>query len=161
MTKAITGPSFHIATWFRVGLLPKMPGTWASLVTLPLAFFLHAVSHPFLYLFVVLALLVIGWAATNQVLKTPGLSKDPSFIVIDEVVGQLVALFFIPAFFADHLGWFYAGGFVLFRLFDIWKPYPISRLERLEGWPALSVMADDVGAGLLAALVLSVIGRVV
>jgi phosphatidylglycerophosphatase A len=73
-------------------------------------------------------------------------------VVIDEVAGQMIAYIFVPA--ATSL-WITIAGFILFRLFDIWKPYPIRRMEALES--GLGIMADDVLAGIYAALVLSLI----
>lgn len=88
------------------------------------------------------------WAAsrTEQVLGR----KDPGIVVVDEVVGQLIAFLFVPF---NSGWWVIITGFVAFRLFDIWKPYPIRRLESLES--GLGIMADDVLAGIYAAILMS------
>jgi phosphatidylglycerophosphatase A len=91
------------------------------------------------------------WAAsrTEKVLQR----KDPSVVVIDEVTGQMIALLSGP--FWIHTWWSIATAFVLFRVFDIWKPYPIRRLEALES--GLGIMADDLVAGVYALIVNSVL----
>jgi phosphatidylglycerophosphatase A len=96
-------------------------------------------------------LTVIGvWAATRTE-KLLG-RKDPGIVVVDEVAGQLITFLFIPL----NAGWWVIlTGFIAFRLFDIWKPYPIRRLEMLES--GLGIMADDVLAGIYAAILLSLL----
>ena len=79
--------------------------------------------------------------------------KDPSIVVIDEVAGQMIALLSGPLWL--HTWWSISSAFVLFRLFDIWKPYPIRRLETLEA--GLGIMADDILAGAYALIVNSVL----
>ncbi len=133
-----------LATFFGVGLAPLAPGTAASAVAAGLyVFALHGLSAP-LYALLVVALFFIGVSASSAYARELG-RPDPGRIVIDEVCGQLVALAFLPAV------WLAAGvSFALFRLFDIVKPWPIRRLEDLPaGW---GIMADDVAAGLAAAL---------
>jgi phosphatidylglycerophosphatase A len=100
-------------------------------------------------LVVVIAVTLAGtWAATRAE-KLLG-KKDPGAVVVDEVAGQLITFLFVPW---DAGAWALMLGFVLFRVFDIWKPYPVRRLERLES--GLGVMADDVLAGAYAATVMS------
>jgi phosphatidylglycerophosphatase A len=94
---------------------------------------------------IILGVTMLGiWAAsrTERVIQ----KKDPSIVVIDEVAGQMIALLSWP--FLAHSGWTLISAFLLFRLFDIWKPYPIRRLEGLES--GLGIMADDVLAGVYA-----------
>jgi phosphatidylglycerophosphatase A len=96
-------------------------------------------------LVIVFAATMLGiWAAsrTERMIQ----KKDPSIVVIDEVAGQMIALLSWP--FLAHSGWTLISAFVLFRVFDIWKPYPIRRLEGLES--GLGIMADDVLAGVYA-----------
>ena len=88
----------------------------------------------------------IGIPAATLVARGSGF-KDPQFVVIDEVAGQLVALIAVPLAWKSFL-----AGFILFRVFDIWKPFPIRRLERLpEG---TGIVVDDLGAGLYALAVM-------
>jgi phosphatidylglycerophosphatase A len=154
-----------------VGLLPFAPGTWGSLVGVALYLFARAVSVRVLtngaagglsaaqlnaLQTATLLLLVSGitlagvWAATRAE-KLLG-RKDPGAVVIDEVAGQLITFAFVPF---NSSAWIVVTGFVLFRLFDIWKPYPVRRLESLES--GLGIMADDVLAGFYAATVLALI----
>lgn len=91
------------------------------------------------------------WAATR--VERASQKKDPSIVVIDEVAGQMIALLSGP--FWLHTWWSVATAFILFRAFDIWKPYPIRRLEGLES--GLGIMADDVLAGAYALIVNSVL----
>lgn len=137
------------------------PGTWGSLLGVGIYVLTHAgVAHAFgtqagaqaLGSFLTTALLALivavslagAWAATRVegVLKV----KDPGIVVVDEVSGQLITFLFVPW---DAPAWFLVVGFAAFRLFDVWKPYPINRLEALES--GLGVMADDVLAGAYAA----------
>lgn len=143
-----------VATVGGIGALPMAPGTWASLATLPLAFALHGVGGFPLFMLATIGLFALGmWAVTAM-----GATDDPPEVVIDEVVGMLLALWPLslglwlrgtdPWLF-PWPGW--VLGFLLFRFFDIRKPFPVNRAERLPG--ALGVMADDVVAGVLAGLV--------
>ena len=91
------------------------------------------------------------WAATR--VEKASQKKDPSIVVIDEVAGQMIALLSGP--FWIHSWWSILSAFILFRAFDIWKPYPIRRLEALES--GLGIMADDVLAGIYALIVNSIL----
>jgi phosphatidylglycerophosphatase A len=103
-------------------------------------------------LLVIFLLTMAGiWAASRA--ERAVRKKDPSVVVIDEVAGQMIALLSGP--FWLHTWWSVISAFLLFRLFDIWKPYPIRRLERLEA--GLGIMADDVLAGVYALIVNSVL----
>ncbi|MEN6559738.1 MAG: phosphatidylglycerophosphatase A [Acidobacteriota bacterium] len=133
-----------LATFFGLGLAPFAPGTVASAAAALLyRFFLRGLAAP-LYALAVAAVFFGGVAVSGRYARELG-RTDPGRIVVDEVCGQLVALAFLPA------GWItVAVSFALFRFFDIIKPWPIRRLERLPGgW---GIMADDVGAGLVAAV---------
>ncbi|HXX02393.1 MAG TPA: phosphatidylglycerophosphatase A [Candidatus Acidoferrales bacterium] len=135
-----------IATFCGIGRLHPGPGTWASAVTVVLwAAIAHDLS-PALRTPVVagLAILVtlIGIPAATQVARACG-AKDPQFVVIDEVAGQLIALIAVPLAWKTFL-----AGFILFRAFDIVKPPPVRQLERLpEG---TGIVLDDVAAGVYA-----------
>ena len=135
-----------IGTFFGIGHLQPGSGTWASAITvalwwaaskwLPLAWLLPvsiAVSG---------LVPLIGIPPSTVVARESGI-KDPGFVVIDEVAGQMIALIGVP------VHWKYlVAGFILFRSFDILKPFPLRRLESLPG--GTGIMMDDVGAGLYA-----------
>jgi phosphatidylglycerophosphatase A len=158
-----------------VGYLPLAPGTWGAGVGLVLYLIFQAVSLRVLTLItdrgfdattlyllrtssLVLLILLITlagiWAATRAEILLR--RKDPGLVVIDEVAGQMLAFVFVPA---NVSAWVLVAGFILFRLFDIWKPYPVRRLEALEA--GLGIMCDDVLAGIYAAIVLSIVWLVV
>lgn len=132
-------PAAFVATWGGSGLLPRAPGTWGSLFTLPFAWMI-ATEWGSEALFIAAALaFVAGLWASEHYLKY-STSKDPGAIVIDETAGQLLALALVPVEL-----WWYAAGFILFRLADIFKPWPASWADRsLRG--ALGVMTDDIFA---------------
>ena len=135
-----------ISTW-GVGYLPLMPGTFGSLVGLGI--FLLLGSLP-LQIFAIVLITWSGiWAAsrTERILRL----KDPGKVVVDEVAGQMIALLPLSVFAVSRGAWIIVS-FILFRLFDIFKPYPAGKLEGLRsGW---GIMADDLVAGAYAALVL-------
>ncbi len=136
--------STPIATFFFTGYLPKMPGTWGSLAALPLAWFLWQYSLPIVCIFLVLLAILGTWAAHQY--DKESRTKDNKHIVIDEVLGILIA-----ASLAQHRLLDYAMVFLLFRFFDIWKPFPVSWFDQnVSG--GLGVMLDDVVAGLIVVL---------
>lgn len=138
-----------IATWFGCGYWPKGPGTAGSVAAIAIAWVLHQVtgiSGPsFAYLAALLAIPGI-WAA-DVMARTSG-KEDPQIVVVDEVVGQWVTL--AGAMALNWKSWLLA--LLLFRIFDMWKPYPIRKLESLPG--GYGIVADDVLAGVYGALVL-------
>ena len=145
-------PAVVLANWFGCGLLPLGPGTWGSLAALPLAWLL--VTHggaPALAAATVAVLLVGWWAAATYVRRTA--IDDPREVVIDEVAGQWLTLLAVPP---DPL--LYLAGFAAFRLFDIWKPWPVGWADRTIGG-GLGVMLDDVLAGLYAMAVVALAMR--
>ncbi len=140
-------PAALVATWFGVGRLPVAPGTWGSAVTLPIAGFLALWLGPIWLLAVAAVVFAAGWWAAD-VYARRNEADDPGEVVVDEVAGQLVALAVVPV---DLI--YYAAAFVLFRIADIWKPFPVSLAERRLGG-GLGIMADDIVAGGYAAIVL-------
>ncbi|MDT4895781.1 MAG: phosphatidylglycerophosphatase [Acidobacteriota bacterium] len=158
------------ATW-GVGYIPGAPGTFGSAVGVGIYLLVQSASAQvfafaaargwsvgllesfrmtFMLLLVTMLTIVGVWAASRTE-KLLG-RKDPGIVVVDEVAGQLIAFLFVPF----NVGWWVIiAGFVLFRLFDIWKPYPIRHLESLES--GLGIMADDVLAGIYAAILLSLL----
>ena len=144
-------PAMIAATWFGCGLAPKAPGTVGSLGALPVAWIILSYWGWGWLAAAAVAAAVLGILATAAVLKRSAV-KDPSFVVIDEVVGQWIAL--LPA---GHDPVLFIAGFLAFRLFDIWKPWPVSWADRdVPG--ALGVMLDDLIAGVYAAAVVYGIG---
>jgi phosphatidylglycerophosphatase A len=144
--------SWLIATFFGIGYLPLGPGTWASAVTVLLWWVAARAMNPQWLLpaaaLVSVAITLIGIPASTVVARESG-RKDPGFVVIDEVAGQMIAITGAP------LHWKYLlAGFILFRSFDIVKPFLLRRLEKLpEG---TGIMMDDVGAGLYALVLLQI-----
>lgn len=143
--------AYLIATWFKSGLSPKAPGTIGSLCTLPLAWILISLYGTIGLLFAALLLFIIGHKATKIVLKQEKGKTDPGFIVIDEVVGQLLSFVFVASLPQNI--YIYALGFAFFRFFDIIKVWPASYFDQ-KIHTAFGVMMDDVVAGLYAALLL-------
>lgn len=155
-------------TTFGVGYLPLAPGTWGSMVGVAIylvAGFLDAIwdwsvehnlssaqSTAISYVFMSTALLFLSlvgiWAAARSI-ELLG-NTDPPQAVVDEVIGQLITFSFIPFTTSWKL---ILAGFLLFRLFDIWKPYPIDSLQSLPA--GLGVCADDILAGVYAGICLA------
>lgn len=147
-------PATWLATWFGLGLIPTAPGTWGSLGAIPVALALYLSTNIAIYALGIVAITIIGyWAADNFEKSTQ--SHDSKLIVIDEVAGQWLTL--LPAFYflgPEPLSITLA--FILFRVFDIIKPWPISYIDKnVKG--ALGVMGDDIIAGLFAAIIITAI----
>tara|TARA_Y100001935_G_scaffold147076_1_gene121520 strand:+ start:75 stop:536 length:462 start_codon:yes stop_codon:yes gene_type:complete len=138
-------PSHLFATFFGIGLLRPAPGTWGSLAAVLLWYFLdflHSYTHIILPAFILFSWLVCNKADQDSE------SKDNSFIVIDEVAGMLIALSLI-----SHEVILYFCAFLLFRLLDIFKPWPISWVDNsIKG--GLGILLDDLIAGLLAGVII-------
>ena len=131
-----------IASFGYVGFFPIAPGTAGSLAALALFAFIRWIGVPSIELSAIVAVFAIGvWAAqgTERALGR----KDPGIVVIDEVLGMLITLALLPLSLTGI-----ALGFLLFRVFDVIKPYPAAQLEHLHG--GLGIMADDAVAGLYA-----------
>ena len=158
-------------TTFGVGYLPFAPGTWGSMVGVGIYLLLeqielwaiirfvppdwnesqvtawvHAINLLLMLIFTLLGI----WAAARatELFK----NKDPQQAVVDEVIGQLITFLFLPFTFSWKL---ILLGFLLFRLFDIWKPYPIDYLQSLP--TGIGVCADDILAGVYAGTCLAII----
>jgi len=146
--------SFCLATAFCIGTIPGAPGTYASLAT-ALAFYqIYRIEYrmvPALHLSAICLITFAGIFASMRVSRRLN-DEDPKSVVIDEVAGQLTALLFVPVNF-----WNLGAAFVLFRIFDIWKPYPIRKLESLRN--GVGIMADDLVAGAYASAVLQLANR--
>ena len=134
-------PAALISTWGGSGLLPKAPGTWGSLFTLPFAWVIASRYGGEGLLVVAAVTLLAGLWSSARYLRT-STSKDPGTIVIDETAGQFLALAFVPLDF-----WWYLAGFILFRAADILKPWPASWADQtIPG--AWGIMTDDIFAAL-------------
>lgn len=141
--------AFIIGTVFHIGRIPGAPGTYAAVATTLVFYLIHAESHwirPELHLSAICLITFAGILASDAIGRATGI-EDPPFVVIDEVAGQLIAFLFVPVGVGTLL-----LGTLFFRLFDIWKPFPIRKLEALG--KGVGVMADDVLAGVYANLLL-------
>ena len=143
------------ATFFGIGRLHPGPGTWGSAATVLLWAAASYALSPNLRTPTAVALAVlitlVGIPAATRVARASA-SKDPQFVVIDEVAGQMIALIAVPLAWQTFL-----AGFILFRVFDIFKPPPVRQLEKLpEG---IGIVLDDVAAGLYALVVMQLLLR--
>ena len=142
-----------VATFFGIGRLRPGPGSWGSAATV-LAWWLASRWIPLVWqswtaISLAVAVILAGIPAATRVCRASGL-KDPQFVVIDEVAGQLITMIAVPVSWKSAL-----LGFILFRGFDIVKPPPVRQLERLpEGF---GIVIDDVGAGLYALAVMQIL----
>jgi phosphatidylglycerophosphatase A len=139
-----------VATFFGVGRIKPGPGTWASIATIALwasaTLAIPPTARTWSTIVAAALATLIGIPAATRVARASGV-KDPQFVVIDEVAGQLTALIAVPLAWKTFL-----AGLILFRVFDILKPFPIRRLERLpEG---TGIVVDDLGAGLYALIIM-------
>ncbi|MCP4220436.1 MAG: phosphatidylglycerophosphatase A [bacterium] len=133
-----------LATFFHLGRSPIAPGTVTSLATVLLVYFIKPYWQAPAYVHIIAVVLVflIGIPASFAAMKHFN-KKDPGACTIDEVAGQMLSLLFIP-----HTVAYYAAGFVLFRVFDILKPFPVNTAEKVPG--GYGIMLDDIVAGLYA-----------
>ena len=141
-------PTHLLATWFGIGLLRPASGTWGSLAGVTLWFFLPN-AHNWIWLILPL-FIFLSWYVCAQANKDSD-SGDHSSIVIDEVAGMLVTLAFVP-----HTLIAYFLAFLFFRLFDIWKPYPVNYVDNnVKG--ALGIMLDDIFASFYTIIILIIL----
>lgn len=139
-------PVHFLAYGFGTGLTPFAPGTFGTLVGVVM-FWVMAPLGAGIYAAGVAVLFLVGIFICGQTARDTG-TTDPGSIVFDEIIGFLVAMYLMPR------DWrWVAAGFVVYRLFDIWKPYPIRIVEEKFG-RGMSIMADDVIAGIYTLLVL-------
>lgn len=149
MRPSLTDPGVLIATWFGSGYLSPAPGTWGTLAALPFAWIIAQIVPPGFLVPAAVILFAVGvWGANRFDILTAG--HDASEIVVDEVVGVWLTLG-IMALHAP-LNWkAWIAAFLLFRLFDIIKPFPINLIDRHVGG-GFGVMLDDVLAGVYAGI---------
>ena len=139
-----------ISTFFFVGYLPLIPGTFGSIAGLGIFYLFNGNHWPGYFLFV-FCMLVLGLLTSGRMEKLLN-KKDPGCIVIDEVMGMLIALSFLPPEPKIVI-----LAFLMFRILDTLKPYPAGKLQNMHG--AIGVMGDDLVAGIYANIVLQVILR--
>ena len=138
-----------IATCFKVGYLPLAPGTWGSIFAILLWWIFIKDLNLYVFGVVIVLFFIIGIVTSNIVINELD-DNDPSHIIIDELVGQWLALLFLPKGLINI-----AIAFILFRFFDIIKPWPISVIEKLP--KGLGVMSDDLIAGFITLVLIQVI----
>ena len=145
-------------TFFMIGKIKYAPGTLSSLITCFLFLLLISIFNITVIFFITLIIFCYSFVAINYSFNEFN-SDDPQEIVIDEVVGQLLTLLAIPIYetlYPLPIIFYCVSAFLLFRLFDIWKPYPINYVDNnIKG--SLGIMLDDIIASIYAIIVLSVI----
>ncbi len=143
-----------LASWFGSGYSPKMPGTIGSLAALPFAFLLYGIGGSTAMLIAAIATTLIGIKICDKIIANDPSIKDPGWIVIDEVAGLLIALMLTPMVLHNWAQW--GTGFIIFRLFDIYKPWPVSIPDKkMTG--GKGIMLDDVYAGLITAVIMGAV----
>jgi phosphatidylglycerophosphatase A len=147
--KVWQNPVYFIAFGFGSGLMPKAPGTWGTVMAIPI-YLLIAGTPWWMYLSIVALAFILGVYVSQKVSKELGV-HDHSGIVWDEIVGYLLTMFLLPT------TWLWmVGGFILFRLFDILKPEPIRTIDKqVKG--GMGIMLDDVLAAIMAWIPLQLI----
>lgn len=151
LKRVFQNPLFCIAFGFGSGLSPIAPGTCGTLVAVPL-YFILSLFHTKVYLVITLLAFILGIFVCHKVSHDLG-ERDCPGIVWDEMVGYWLTMFMVPPYFL----WAVVG-FLLFRLFDIWKPYPITWVEQRVGG-GLGIMLDDVLAAVPAFFILQIISH--
>ena len=139
-------PLVFLATGFGIGRVPKIPGTAGSLVAAIVWLVVLANTSPFVQSVALLIAIVIGYTLLTLVERRYEVGDEPS-IVIDEIVGMWIALYLLPA-----VWWIYCVAFVGFRLFDIWKPFPVGWIDKSMHGSA-GILLDDVVAGAMACVI--------
>jgi len=142
-----------IATWFGCGYFPWAPGTVGSAAAIIIAALLHAYAGAGRWTLLLLTVIFLApaiWSATQTEREVK--KKDPGIVVIDEVLGQWITLLGAASLGLEA----YVAGFVLFRIFDVLKPWPVRQFEKLR--EGVGIVVDDLAAGAYAAFVLYVGG---
>ena len=139
-----------ISTFFYVGYLPLMPGTFGSLAGLFLFYLIK--DNIFIYALLTLFLIILGFLVSGRMEEITR-KKDATCIVIDEVSGMLLGLLFLPYYNIEVV----VIAFIFFRLLDTFKPFPCDRLQKLKG--GVGVMFDDIAAAIYTNIILQVVLR--
>ncbi|MDF3054414.1 MAG: phosphatidylglycerophosphatase [Gammaproteobacteria bacterium] len=142
-------PIHFIAFGFGSGTLPKMPGTWGTIVAIPIYLLMSHLSLS-AYIALTTLLILISFVICHITARDIGVHDHPG-IVLDEIVGYLLTMILVPT------GWFWViTGFIFFRIFDIWKPFPIRWVDsKIKG--GVGIVVDDLLAGVYAWIVLQLI----
>lgn len=144
---SLGNPAVLLGTWFGIGLLPLAPGTFGALAAIPVGWLVIACFGRPALLLLALTVFALGVWCADVCARRIGVA-DPSAVVIDEVAAQWLVLLVVPQ---DFL--YYVAAFLVFRIFDIWKPFPISWAEQsFRG--GFGVMIDDVLAAGYASVIL-------
>ncbi len=130
---------------FGMGYVPKIPGTFASLIILFPVWFLKENFDLSFLIFLIIIYSSISFYFINIIIKEEK-NKDPSFIIVDEHIGQAIALIFCQESFNDYI-----ISFILFRFFDIFKPFPVNFFDKLKN--TYGVLLDDIVAGILVSVI--------
>lgn len=140
-----------IATLLGTGYCPKAPGTVGSFVSIPIIFLICFYFGFTGLLILIITAYIIAFVSVKEVLKYT--KHDPGFIVIDEFIGQAVSFLFVADYLKNNTEnlWVYIAGFLLFRLFDVTKPFPVGYIDK-KVLTANGVILDDVFAGLYCAV---------
>ncbi len=161
-TKSVMkSPVGLLATWFGSGLAPFAPGTFGTLAALPFAFVIEFYAGTLWLAACAVVISIAGVPISNQYMKKFNREHDPKEVVIDEVAGIWLAIaisnIFYSGIFSPKIFYIsYLLSFIIFRFFDIVKPFPISWIDKNVGG-GLGVMLDDVIAGMFAAIVVILI----
>jgi len=149
--------SAFLALGFGSGLIRKAPGSFGTLVAIPFFLFLQLLSQPLIYLFI-FTMFFIGIYVADKTSQALAMG-DPSCIVIDEIVGFLLLLILVGDLHGAEISITkidFILAFILFRIFDIWKPFPINLLEeKFKG--GFGIMIDDIGAAIYAYIIFMLI----
>lgn len=138
-----------VGTLFYIGYMPQAPGTWGSLATL-LLFYVFPVKELYWQLVILISLILLSvWS--GDILEKADQIEDPGYIVIDEAAGIFLTFFALPT---DNFKVCLVG-FILFRIFDMVKPFGIHRLQQIHG--GVGIVADDLAAGLMAWIITSLL----
>ena len=139
-------------SWFGIGYCPVAPGTAGSAAALPFTYLLLTICSPYVVILISLLLVLPGYFFTTTLSSE---NHDPSWIVIDEVAGQMLTIGLVAIILTPNL-YLYLLSFICFRCFDIFKPWPISIIDQ-EMKTMSGVMLDDLIAGIYAAITVIII----
>ena len=145
-------------TFFKIGKIKFAPGTFASFITCLLFLLFVNLFNIVILLFCTLLIALYSFIAINNSFDSFD-SNDPQEIVIDEVVGQMLPLLSVPIYETLYIApkeYYCIAAFILFRLFDIWKPFPINYID-INTKGSLGIMLDDILAGIYTTIILIII----